>query len=202
LSNQPVKSAVQNKSNNDNITKGPMRDRPMLFLDLETTGLIPGVQEILEIGAVLVSQPDFTRLQTFECKVKPVHFETASPEALKICGYDHAKWENAIDLKEALTQLSEIGRGAVLMGFNVTFDWAFLQIGFNTVELPDPFYYHRVDVMSAAYARYYSNPKFSRFSLSECCRYFGVSNRAAHTALSDAEATYDVFVAMMRDSVL
>ena len=125
--------------------------------------------------------------------------ETASPEALKICGYTPEKWEQAIDLKTALAQLSELGRGAVLAGFNVTFDWAYLQIGFNQVDLPDPFYYHRVDVMSMVFAKYYGNAHFTRFSLSECCRYFGVNNKVAHTALSDAEATYEVFAAMMRD---
>jgi len=178
--------------------KGPMKNRPILFLDLETTGLNPGYQEICDIGAVLVSQPGLEILQKFERKVKPEHFETASKEALQIIGYTPEKWAGAISLQQGLSELAEIGQGAMLAGFNVTFDWAFLQAGFNQVGLPDPFYYHRYDLMSAMFTKYYDNNKFSRFSLSECCRFFGITNRAAHTALSDAEATYEVYAAMMR----
>jgi DNA polymerase III epsilon subunit family exonuclease len=192
---QPSKAVDEGTSD-----KGPMRERPYLFLDLETTGLNPGYQEICEIGALLVSQSDLKVIKTFDRKVKPEHIETASPEALKICGYTPEKWVDAISLKEGLTELSELAHGAVLMGFNVTFDWAYLQAGFNQVGLPDPFYYHRVDVMSAVFAKYYNNQKFNKFSLRECCQYFGITNRHAHTALADAEATYEVYAAMMRDT--
>ena len=174
-----------------------MRQRPMLFLDLETTGLNPGVQEISEIGALLVSQSDWQVIKTYQAKVLPTHIETATPEALKIGHYDAESWaKEGRPLKEALEELSEIGRGAILAGFNVTFDWAFLQAGFNLVGLPDPFYYHRYDVMSAAFSMLYDRQAFSKFSLNECCRFFGVVNRNAHTALADAQATYEVFMGL------
>jgi DNA polymerase-3 subunit epsilon len=182
--------------------KGPMQARPMLFLDLETTGLNPGIHEICEIGAILVSQPGYERIQTFERKVKPEHIETATPEALQINHYSAEKWADAVSLKEALTDLAALAKGSVLSGFNVTFDWAFLQIGYNQVEMPEPFYYKRFDVMSAMFAKYYNRKEFSRYSLNECCRFFGITNKMAHTALADAEATYDVFVAMMKDGII
>lgn len=185
----------------ENTSKGPMRNRPMLFLDLETTGLNPGYQEISEIGAVLVSQPDWQVITTYEAKVLPSHIETAQPEALQISHFDAALWEKeGRPLKQALEELSEIGQGAILAGFNVTFDWAFLQAGFNLVDLPDPFYYHRYDVMSAAFSMLYDKIEFKKFSLSECCRYFGVTNTRAHSALADAQATYEVFVGMMQSA--
>jgi DNA polymerase-3 subunit epsilon len=176
-----------------------MRDRPVLFLDLETTGLNPGVQEISEIGAVLVSQPDWQIIRTYEAKVLPTHLETAQSEAQEISHYNAAVWEReGRPLKQALEELSEIGQGAILAGFNVTFDWAFLQAGFNLVGLTDPFYYHRYDVMSSAYTMLYDRPEFVKFSLSECCRFFKVTNTRAHSALADAQATYEVFVGLMK----
>ena len=188
------------QANGENKTgKGPMRDRPVLFLDLETTGLNPGMQEISEIGAVLVSQKDWQVLRTYEAKVLPSHIETAQPEALQISHFDAAVWEKeGRPLRQALEELSEIGRGAILAGFNVTFDWAFLQAGFNLVDLPDPFYYHRYDVMSSAYTMLYHRNEFTKFSLSECCRFFGVTNSKAHSALADAQATYEVFLGLMK----
>ncbi len=197
MQNEPPTPALAAKNEAE---KGPMRKRPMLFLDLETTGLNPGFQEISEIGALLVSQPDWQVLKTYEAKVLPTHIETATPEALKIGHYDAAAWaKEGRPLLQALQELSEFGQGAILAGFNVTFDWAFLQTAYNLVGLPDPFYYHRYDVMSAAFSMLYDQAgSFSKFSLNECCRYFGITNRNAHTALSDAQATYEVFVGLMK----
>lgn len=179
--------------------KGSMRVRPMLFLDLETTGLNCGQHEITEIGAVLVSQTDWQVVKTYEAKVLPTHLETATPEALQIGHFDLKVWQaEGRPLRQALEELSELGQGAVLSGFNVTFDWAFLQVSLNEVGLPDPFYYHRHDVMSAAFNMLYDRSEFSKFSLSECCRFFGVTNRRAHSALSDAQATYEVFMGLMK----
>jgi DNA polymerase III alpha subunit (gram-positive type) len=193
MANPPQAGGEQNSS------KGPMRGRPVLFLDLETTGLNPGVQEISEIGAVLVSQPGWQVLRTYEAKVLPIHLETAQPEALEISHFDPVVWQKeGRPLAQALAELSEMGQGAILAGFNVTFDWAFLQTGFNLVGLPDPFYYHRYDVMSSAYTMLYHRPEFTKFSLSECCRFFNVTNTKAHSALADAQATFEVFVGLMK----
>ncbi len=183
---------------NGKTDKGSMKKRPLLFLDLETTGLNPGQHEITEIGALLVSQPDWQVIKTYQAKTLPTHLETATPEALQIGHFDAATWEKeGRPLKQALEELSEFGQAAVLAGFNVTFDWAFLQMAFNEFELPDPFYYHRFDVMSSAFTMLYGRDGMSRFSLSECCRFFGITNKNAHTALADAEATYELFVGLM-----
>jgi DNA polymerase III epsilon subunit-like protein len=188
------------KTNGDNkATKGPMKERKILFLDLETTGLNPGTHEITEIGAVLVTQPDYEVVGTYQTKVMPSHLETATPIALEIGHFDLETWQReAKPLEVALQELAEFSNQAILAGFNLTFDWAFLQTGFNQVNIEDPFYYHRFDVMSAAFAVMYNRKEFSKFSLSECCRFFGVTNQNAHTAFADAQATYEVFVAMMR----
>jgi DNA polymerase III subunit alpha, Gram-positive type len=182
-----------------NNKKGPMRERPIFFYDLETTGLNPGIHEIIEIGAVLVSQPDFQVLKTYEVKVIPEHIETASPEALKVNHYDPENWYNAVPLSQAIRDICEMGQDAIPAGYNVTFDWAFIQAALNQVGMPDPFYYHRVDVMSIAFAKHYQDGKFTKYSLSELCNYYNVTNRMAHTALADAQATYEVFVGLMQE---
>jgi DNA polymerase III epsilon subunit family exonuclease len=182
--------------------KGLMRERPIFFYDLETTGLNPGIHEIIEIGAVLVSQPDFQVIKTYEAKVIPEHIETASPEALKINHYDPENWRDAIPLAQAMREISEMAQDSIPAGYNVTFDWAFIQAALNQVGMPDPFYYHRVDVMSIAFAKLYNDQTFAKYSLSELCGFYGITNRMAHTALADAQATYEVFVAMMKEKFI
>ncbi len=193
---QPERPTVTSENN----AKGPMRQRPMLFLDLECTGLNPGLHEITEIGAVLVSQGDWQVLKTYEAKVLPVHIETATPEALRISHFDPLVWaEEGQPLAKAMQDLCEMGQGAIIAGFNVTFDWTYIQLALNQVGLPDPFYYHRYDVMSAAFSMLYGRAEMDRFSLSECCRYYKVTNKKAHSALSDAFATYKVFMGLLSD---
>jgi DNA polymerase III subunit alpha, Gram-positive type len=182
-----------------NNKKGAMRERLIFFYDLETTGLNPGIHEIIEIGAVLVSQPDFQVIKTYEAKVIPEHIETASPEALKVNHYDPENWHDAIPLAQMMREICEMAENSIPAGFNVTFDWAFIQAALNQVGLPDPFYYHRVDVMSVAFAKHYKDANFVKYSLNEMCNHYNVTNRMAHTALADAQATYEVFVAMMKE---
>lgn len=175
-----------------------MRDRPLLFLDLETTGLNPGVHEITEIGALLVSPGDFKVTATLQTKVMPTHLHTATPEALQIGHFDLKTWEKeAVPLAEALKKLAGMAEGSILSGFNLTFDWAFLQTAFNQCQMEDPFYYHRFDVMSAAFNMLLDETNLTRYSLSEMCRFFGVTNKAAHTAYADAEATFQVFLGLV-----
>jgi hypothetical protein len=52
--------------------------------DLETTGDIFSIHEILEIGLVLFDQQTFEILDTLNVKVKPEHIENAVPAALSI----------------------------------------------------------------------------------------------------------------------
>jgi len=189
-----VKTEIENRGK-----KGSMLGRPILFLDLETTGLNPGQHEITEVGALLVSQPDYKTIATYQSKVMPVHLETATPEALQIGHFDLASWtREAKSLETAMSELAEVGRDAILAGFNLTFDWAFLQMAFNQCKLEDPFYYHRFDVMSSAFTMLYNQPGLKKFSLREMCQFFGLTNKAAHTAYGDAEATFEVFLGLMR----
>ena len=158
----PENSTTNGKANGKS-KKGPMKERSLLFLDLETTGLNPGLHEITEIGALLVSQPDFKVLETYQSKVMPTHLETASPTALQIGHFKLETWQReAKPLETALAELAKISRGAILSGFNLTFDWAFLQTAFNQVGMEDPFYYHRFDIMSAAYTILFERKELSK----------------------------------------
>src|SRR5438105_2266671 len=102
---QPEAQPGPNNKTNNKAKKGPMGKRPLLFLDLETTGLNPGQHEITEIGALLVSQPDFQIISTYQSKVMPTHLETATPEALQIGHFNLETWQReAKPLEVALAE--------------------------------------------------------------------------------------------------
>lgn len=170
------------------------RSRPLIFLDLETTGLDVQKYEIIEIGALRVN-PDkpFKIEETLSIKVKPVNIETADKEALKITGYTKERWTKAISLDKALKKLEKFSKSGVIIGFNVSFDWAFLHKAYSEMGQEEPFHYHRLDVLSMAYIKLFDQPKVTRFNLSSLCAELKVQRGNKHQALADAKATYLVF---------
>ena len=74
-----------------------MTKHNLAFIDIETTGLNPEVQEIIEIGGVITT-PDLVVVNEFEIKVKPENLAVAEPEALRINRFDPANWLFALSL--------------------------------------------------------------------------------------------------------
>ena len=68
----------------------PLRQVPVVFLDVETTGLDPRAHEIVEIAIVALDGQVL-----LDTKVKPQNIEAASPRALEINGYNEADWADA-----------------------------------------------------------------------------------------------------------
>src|SRR3989344_3830134 len=91
-----------------------IKKRNLAFYDLEFTGLNFD-HEVIEIGCVLVSQPDFKILKEWLIKIKPSHIENADKNSLKIVEYSDKKWENAVILKKALKEFNKITKNAVLV---------------------------------------------------------------------------------------
>ncbi len=171
-----------------------IRQRPLVFLDLETTGLEVQKHEILEIGALKVQpKKPFRVLGELSLKVKPKHLENADKQALKIVGFSEEGWEGAVSLEEALKQLDEFGQDGVLTGYNVSFDWSVLDKAYFSLGRQDPFYYHRLDVMPMAYLKLFPKRSIKRFSLGEMGRTLGIPDFKKHRALDDARATYRIF---------
>lgn len=171
-----------------------MRSRPLIFLDLEMTGLCIQKHEILEIGA-LKTEPKkpFKKIDSLNIKVKPENLAGADKGALKIVGFSEDEWKEAVGLKEALGLLDKFAEDGVLVGYNVTQDWAMLDKAYFNLGRQDPFYYHRLDVMSMAYQKFFAKRSIKRFSLGQVCAYLNIDRSRSHRALDDAEITYQVF---------
>lgn len=182
---------------NVNQIKNPsqnFRDRDLIFIDLETTGLSVLEHEILEIGALKVeNKRPFKVLEELEIKIKPKNLEKADKTALKIVGFSEEEWKDAIDLEEGLKLLEKFGEGGVLAGYNVSFDWAMLNKAYFNLGKVEPFYYQRVDVMSMAFDKLQNQQKLKRFSLGEVARFFDIKQDSYHRALADIKITHEVF---------
>src|SRR3989304_956640 len=166
-----------------------MNQKNLAFIDIETTGLNPDIQEIIEIGGV-IAKPDLTIIDEFEIKVKPENLAVAEPEALRINRFDPANWVFALALPEAMKIFSEKAKDAIMVGHNVTFDFSFLQKAFSKTGVPNLMHYHKLDTISIAYAKLGKNGDTQKYSLGFLCGMFGIDYKYAHTALADARAAF------------
>ena len=181
-----------------------MRKQNLAFIDIETTGLNVDTHEIIEIGCVLVSQnwtdgakPTFEVVEEFELKIKPERIEDADKVALRVNGYDPSAWVFAYTLKEAMQIFSKKTDGAIMVGHNICFDFGFLDKASRTTGIENKMHYLKLDTISMAFASLHNRADVSKFSLRVLCEYFGIENKRAHTALSDARATFEVYQKLM-----
>ena len=173
-----------------------MRKHNFAFIDIETTGLNLLVHEIIEIGCVLTSE-NLEVIEEFEIKIKPEHIGDADPAALKVNHYNEKDWQNAQELSDAMKIFSKKVKDCIMVGHNVAFDSGFLEYAFNKTGMANPMHYHKLDSVSVAWAKLHREPTLEHFSLRELCLRFGIENKNAHTALSDARATYELYKKLM-----
>jgi len=173
-----------------------MRKHNFAFIDIETTGFNLIKHEIIEIGCVLTT-PDFKIIEEFELKIKPEHIENADPVSLKINHYNEKDWGNAQSLEETMKILKDKVRDCIMVGHNVAFDVGFLEYAFNKIEMLNTMHYHKLDTIAIAWAKLHRDPNLKHFSLRELCVRFGIKNKRAHTALSDARATFELYKKLM-----
>ncbi len=173
-----------------------MRKHNLAFIDIETTGLNVIKHEIIEIGCVLTT-PDFKVIEEFELKIKPEHVEYADPVSLKISHYNEIEWVDAKTLAEVMKIFSLKVKDCIMVGQNVAFDSGFLEYAFSKMNIQNSMHYHRLDTISIAWAKLHKEPDLEHFSLREMCLRFGIINEKAHTALSDARATFELYKKLM-----
>jgi DNA polymerase-3 subunit epsilon len=181
-----------------------MKKHNLAFIDLETTGFSPEKHEIIEIGCVVAKQiqrdgkgPALEKIVEFDIKVKPTRLKDADPDALDVNGYNDADWLFATDLKSAMQALSDKTENANMVAQNVSFDAGFLDKAFFLTGVENKMRRFRIDTISMFLAKYYDDQTVHQYSLKYMCEKFSIENSKAHTALSDARATFEVYKKLM-----
>ncbi len=151
-----------------------------LFLDLETTGLDPRTDAILEIGALRVeSGIETAGLELLVRPGRPV------PEFItRLTGIDDEMIrERGVDLAEALARLAPLLEGAVVVGHNIDFDLRFLKTAGLAADGP---------ALDTALLAALVRPAERAYSLSHLTRTF-FDEREEHRALADARHSWRLF---------
>ena len=119
-------------------------------VDVETSGPIPPAYSMLALGACLVNAPEVT----FYAELRPIG-PRAVPEAMEVIGRPLEDFaasgrdpqEVMVAFRDWLTVAAGDGE-IVFVGFNATFDWAFVNWYFHTYVGDNPFGIGGIDIKS------------------------------------------------------
>lgn len=158
-----------------------------VVVDLETTGLQPSRDRILEIGAVKVVNGNV--VDTFCTFVDP---RMVIPERIQqLTGITQDMVEGQISAEQAIADFLRFSDGMILMGHNLLFDYSFLK----HQAAKQKFVFEKDGIDTLKIARKIL-PELESRSLTSLCEYFHIENGHAHRAYHDALATHMVYEKM------
>lgn len=161
-----------------------------VIFDIETSGLNPAYDEILEIAAIKLRGKEI--VNRFEALVQPT--KAVSSEVEKIHGLNELfLLVNGRGAKEILAEFFTFIDTAIVVGHNIKeFDWLFILNHLKKLSLPAP-EKKFIDTLELS-RKLLVLPKYN---LTEVARHFGLEHLNAHRAMADVEVNTKVFVALM-----
>jgi DNA polymerase III epsilon subunit family exonuclease len=158
--------------------------------DIETSGLDPLKDEVLEIAGLKMKGP--LEIDRFEMLLRPTR--SIPPEVEKIHGLNEFfLLVNGQDGREVINEFLKFIKDSIVVGHNIIgFDWLFIQnyskkysFGLPQNNLIDTLLLARKILV------------LPQYNLTAVARSFGFENRNAHRAMPDVEVNAQVFVKLM-----
>lgn len=157
-----------------------------ILIDIETTGLSPIHDEIIEIAAIKVENNII--IDEFQSFVKPMY---AIPEYItQITGITNDMVANAPDILEVIDNFDKfVSKDSLIVGHNVNFDINFLYDNYLRI-LQKPFRNDYIDTLRIS-RKCISD--IENHKLQSLSNYFNLPYENAHRALEDCKITKKVF---------
>lgn len=158
--------------------------RTYIALDLETTGLSPVRDRILEIGAALIEDGQIRK--TYD-QIIDIGMEI--PERIReLTGITEEMRRSGVKLEEALGQFLEFCGDYPILGHNISFDYSFLKQAACERDLP--FEKEAIDTLKIARCVL---PDLPSRKLPDLCAYYQIDPGNSHRALDDALAAHKLY---------
>ncbi|WP_160149033.1 3'-5' exonuclease [Arcanobacterium ihumii] len=154
--------------------------RPFAVIDLETTGLIPSRDRIIEI-AIILTDEHLNIDSTWSTLINPNMPVTGT----QIHGISDADVTQAPQFADVSTQVHNLLKGRVIVAHNAAFDVSFLNAEFKRNNLPHSIPLSAV-VCTMDQSHIYSESK--RHSLAHLAQFHSVDYEQRHRAIFDAKA--------------
>lgn len=166
-------------------------ERPLIWLDCETTGVQPKVDRIVEIGLIKL-YPD-GRMTSWETKIHP---EMAIPrEVVKVHGIDDEKVKDAPKFRDIAPKIVTGLKDCDIGGFNVGFDIKFIKQELERLKIGLGAFLDNAKIIDAYRIFTQREPRDLTAAIEF---YLGGPRDGAHSALPDAMAAMQVFWAQLQ----
>lgn len=155
-----------------------------IAFDVETTGLNPMENEIIEIGALKVRDGKVAeRFMEFIHPTAPI-----SAAITNLTGITNEMVAGARPRCEVVSDFLDFCENDILIGHNVSFDYSFMKCSAAADGLP----FEKLGIDTLKIAKKVHSDLDSK-SLGNLCAYYNIENRAAHRAYHDALATAKLY---------
>ncbi len=180
-------------------------DRWLLaFVDVETTGLLPGYHEMIDIG-MIVTDLEGVEIDRLFVRLQPEHPERTSEGARAVNAFDPKRWAElgALSPKDGVERIVSFhqraakGRDVLLVAYNSHFDAAFIDHLFRGQGRTwrELYHYFILDLPSMAWSL-----GFRELDGSALTKSLGVEDEphvaSEHTGLTGAEVNVRVYRAL------
>lgn len=162
-----------------------MPDREYIFLDLETTGLDPARDEIIEVGAVKARQGKI--IDTFQALVKPR--QGISYKIKKLTGISEEILAEAATVNTVLPRLIDFIGDLPIAGHNIGFDLGFIN-RFPGISLKNEI----IDTLEIARIVL---PTAASYRLGSLAEKLKAGMDIQHRAVADARAAADIYYKLL-----
>ncbi len=152
--------------------------------DVETTGLDPEENEIIEIGALKVREGKVQ--ERFMELLKPR--EAISQTITNLTGITNQMVKNARTADQVVPDFLDFCREDVLIGHNILFDYSFMKV--KAAGIGMSFEKYGIDTLKIARK---VHQELDSKSLERLCEYYQIENKSAHRAYHDALATAKLY---------
>ena len=158
-------------------------------IDLETTGLSPKYEKIIELGAARVRDGVLT--DTFSTFVNPG--KILPKRIVELTGISDSDVENAPYIEDVLKEFLDFLGEDVLLGHNLIFDFSFIKKAAVNQKIT----IDKQGIDTLRISRRFLTALDSR-RLSFLCEYYNIE-LYAHRALNDAIATHELYQRLVAD---
>ena len=170
-------------------------------IDIETTGLVAGYNELVSLSVVLL-EANFTIFDTFTIKSKPIFLNRITPESSSINGFYKDDYENDSDFLPAQSARSQFVTWAQnisdekfkALAQDWTFDKNFLKYWLGDKKFD--FLFERDYLDTKVISNFLMEADYMErggTSLNDIANYFSIPEPKAHTSLGDVQTTIHIY---------
>lgn len=153
----------------------------LIFIDLETTGLNPDCDKIIEIAAVWYEANGSKNI--YQKLIDP---EVEIPEFIsRLTGIDNAMVDYAPRAEEIVKEVDKLFENKIIVAHNARFDVSFLEKLLS--KKLDNKIIDTLDLCKLVF------PEFDSYALRSIAAFFGFATQSDHRALSDVEILISVY---------